>query len=122
MLGGDVVFFLFWDNVYFLGRDVVEENCGCRFVFVNGVLLVVAGLAISARSRPFGVGVWCWFLVWEFIFEMFCGNLPCAFGLRLLWDFAMGFVLTAFSVDNLALSHGDVASFHFCVLGTFVSL
>ena len=56
--------FLFLGTVYFfLGRDVVEENCGGRFLFVNGVLLTVAGLAISARSRPFGVGVWCWLLV-----------------------------------------------------------
>ena len=96
-------------GICFCGYVFLElENCG-RFLTCLYLRLVVAGLAISARSRHFGVGVWFWFLVWNMViifFEICFAFFECVCCGILPWYFWIGF-----SVGNRALSHGDMASF-----------
>ena len=80
------------------------ENCG-RFLTCLYFMLVVAGLAISARSRHFGVGVWFWFLVWNMVIICFL-----KFALHFLNAFVVEFCHCIFGLDFLlAIGHCRMA-------------
>ena len=111
-------------HFFLVGQGVVGGIWGCFILIV--FVLVVSGLAISARSRNCGVGAWFWFLVWGMVFY-FCWTFSFArmaiwrvlIWVWLFFSFASEFSVFVF-VDKVILFF--CVCWNFCLASVFVGL